>query len=317
MKTSWFRIASALSITFAAVSVTACNAGSLEDVDGSGDIASEDEGAELADDSLDLGTTEKSLMSCTNPDGTNSAMAALAVAAAQDLKRWQPTKDFVMFNTSGQSEASGGMQQAIKLQTGSDASGAKGKSRCADGKCARVQAILDMQYEQANNKVYFQGSGSTKVLLSPAALRARLVAKLYEQKACDDSPRDNDNTACPKEEHVLTFQSAAKGSCDTNFFFKATKTNGAALQYPNQLKNKLKFADQSNPYIAFQNLGGGVISVDPTFGLNEDSTTQSGSCTAACTKITTSNMAGQCCSCGGASKKFAKAAWSTTTFLCQ
>ena len=316
MKSSSFKFAGVLTIAFAA-SVVACGAGNLEDFDGSADNASSS-ADDVAGESVDLGSTEQALMSCTNPDGTNSAMAALAVAVAQDLKRWQPGKDFVMFNTSGQSEASGGMQQAIKLTSGSDASGAKGKSRCADGKCARVQAILDMQYEQANNKVYFQGSGSTKVLLSPAALRSRLVAKLYEQTACDQSARDNDVNACPKEEHLLTFQSSAKGSCDTNFFFKVTKTDGVTpLAYPNQLKNKLKFADQSNPYINFTNLGGGVVSVDPTFGLNEEASTQSGSCTAACTKITTSTVAGQCCACGGLSKTFVKAAWSTTTFLCQ
>ena len=129
--------------------------------------------------------------------------------------------------------------------------------------------------------------------------------------------RDNDPTACPKEEHVLTFQSAAKGSCDTNFYFKVTKTNGAALSYPNQLKNKLKFADQTNPYINFQNLGGGVVSIDPTYGLNEDNSSSAGTCTAACTKISLANVATQCCSCGGVTKKFAKSAWSATTFLCQ
>jgi hypothetical protein len=243
-------------------------------------------------------------------------MAAIAVAAAQELKRWQPTKDFVMFNTSGQCEACSGMQQAIKLTTGSDASGAKGKSRCADGKCAKLQALLDMQYEQANNKVYFQGSGTTKTLLSPAALRSRLVAKLYEQKACDDSPRDNDVTACPKEEHVLTFQSAAKGSCDTNFFFKATLPNGQALKFPAQLKNKLLWADVQNPYIGFQSVGD-VVSIDPTYGLNQANTTVSGGCYAACTRVSSSNVAGACCSCGGKNKKFAKAPWSGTTYLCQ
>jgi len=315
--TSWFEFAGTLSIAFAAASsVVACGAGNLDDFDGATESVSDDDGA-YADESMELGTTEQALMSCANPDGTNSAMAALAVAAAQDLKRWQPGKDFVMFNTSGQSEASGGMQQAIKLTSGSDASGAKGKSRCADGKCARVQAILDMQYEQANNKVYFQGSGSTKVLLSPAALRSRLVAKLYEQTACDQAAKDNDPNACPKEEHVLTFQSSSAGSCDTNFFFKATKTTGAALQYPNQLKNKLKFVDQANPYINFQNLGGGVVSVDPNYGLNEDPNTTTGSCAPACTKVSTTSVAGQCCSCGGVNKVFAKAAWSATTFLCQ
>ena len=290
-------------MAFAVMTIPGCSAGSIDDEFSSDENASVDE-------EMEIGSMEQGLMTCTNPDGTNSAMAALAVSVAQELKRWQPTKDFVMFNTSGQSEASSGMQQAIKLT-------ATGKARCSDGRCAKVQAILDMQYEQANNKVYFQGSGTTKVLLSPAALRSRLVAKLYEQKACDDAPRDNDLTACPVEEHVLTFVSAAKGSCDTNFTFKATKTTGAALAYPNQLKNKLKFADQSNSYINFQNLGGGNVSIDPTYGVNDDGTTSTGALIVACTKISTTSMVGVPCSCGGVTKAFAKSGWSATTFLCQ
>jgi hypothetical protein len=320
MKTSRIKFSAALSMVFVASTLVACGAGDIESLDGSDDYGYESDGSQVGDEaleSIELGTSEQALMSCTNPDGTNSAMAAIAVAAAQELKRWQPMKDFVMFNTSGQCESCGGMQQAIKLTSGSDASGPRGKSRCADGKCATLQALLDMQYDQANNKVYFQGSGTTKTLLSPAALRSRLVAKLYEQKTCDDAAKDNAPTACPKEEHVLTFQSAAKGSCDTNFFFKATKTNGQPLLYPNQLKNKLKFADQTNPYIAFQNLGNGIVSIDPTYGLNPDGSTQSGSCTAACTKTSSTSVAGQCCSCAGVTKTFVKAAWSGTTFLCQ
>jgi hypothetical protein len=315
MKIRWSPIAGALSIAFA-TSAIACGAGDIDGFDASNESSLDDE-ATSSVEALELDTLEQGVMSCTNPDGTNSAMAALAVAVAQELKRWQANRDFVVFGTSGQSESSAGPQQAIKLTSGSDAFGPKGKSRCSDGKCAKVQAILDMQYDQANNKVYFQGSGSTKTLLSPAALRSRMVAKLREQQTCDVNPRDNDAGACPKEEHVLAFQSAAKGSCDTNFFFKATKPDGKALVYPNQLKNKLRFADITNPYIAFQSLGNGVVSIDPTYGLNEDGTTTSGSCAAACTKVTTSNVAAQCCSCGGVSKKFVKASFNANTYLCQ
>jgi hypothetical protein len=318
MKTRWFKFAGALSFAFAA-SVTACSSGDIGSVDDPS--GNNDDSASTANDSLDqsleLGTIEQGLMSCSNPDGTNSAMAAFAVAVAQELGRWQANKDFVVFGTSGQSEASGGPQQAIKLTSGSDASGPKGKSRCSDGRCANVQAILDMQYEQANNKVYFQGSGSTKTLLNPGALRSRMVAKLREQGTCDSGARDNDANACPKEEHKLVFQSAAKGSCDTNFFFKATKPDGTALGYPSQLKNKLRFADMVNPYINFQNLGGGVVSIDPSYGLNPDGSTSGGGCSPACTKVSPSSVAGQCCACGGVNRTFAKAAWSATTFLCQ
>jgi hypothetical protein len=255
-------------------------------------------------------------MACSNPDGTNAAMAAFAVAVAQDLGRWNASKDFVMITTSGQSETSPGKQQAMKLASGSDANGAIGKNRCSDGKCAHVQAILDMQYDQANNKVYFQGTGNTKVLLNPAALRSRLYAKWQEQISCDKSPKDGDNNSCTKEQNSLKFVSSAAGGCDTNFTFQASGSNGAALKYPNQLKSMLRFADQTNPYINFQNLGNGKISIDPTYGLNDLGSSSTGSCTAACTKISVSSVAGGCCSCGGVTKKFSKAAWSPTTFLC-
>jgi hypothetical protein len=297
MKTSLLEIATLASLAFTAV--TACSAGNFNTDDA--DAAEEGE-------LMSLGTAEQGLMSCTNPDGTNAAMAALAVAAAQDLGRWQTSVDFVLGNSGG---------ELLALASGSDANGARGKSRCADGKCARVQALLDMQIDAAANKVYFQGSGNTKVLMTPQALRSRMVSKWREQKDFDARAKDGAADQAPKELHKLAFVSAAKGGCDTNFTFKATTPTGAALKYPNQLKYKLAFADVHNPYIGFTNLGGGNVSVDPTYGLNEDGASSAGSCTAACTKITTTNIAGQCCSCGGSTKKFAKATWNAATYLCQ
>src|SRR5207253_3086964 len=107
-----------------------------------------------------------------------------------------------------------------------------GKALCSDGRCAKVQALLDMQYEPANGKIKFPGG----ITLNPGALRSRLVAKLNEQKTCEARPQNGgSNSSCPVEEHQLSFQSATKGGCDTNFFFKATATNGAALKFPGQL----------------------------------------------------------------------------------
>jgi hypothetical protein len=256
-------------------------------------------------------------MTCSNPDGTNSVMAAFAVAVAQELGRWNASKDFVLANTSGLTENSSGGIQTVKLASGSDANGPIGKSRCADGQCAKVQALLDMQYDQANNLVYVQGTGSTKVLLNPAALRSRMSAKLQDQIACDKTPKDGDATACTTEQNALSYVSAAKGGCDSNFTFAAKSKTGTALKYPNQLKNQLRFADSANPYVNFQNLGGGNVSIDPTYGLDDDGVTTTGSCTAACTKISaTASYAGACCSCGGVTKKFVKSAWSASTYLC-
>jgi hypothetical protein len=288
--------------SFAFATLTAC---SYDGLDAEGDV---DELDPAAEEMMSIGTAEQGLMACQNLDGTNSAMAALAVAAAQELGRWQASKDFMIGNNAG---------EIVVLASGSDTMGARGKSRCADGKCAKVQALLDMQLDASANKVYFQSSGSGRVLVNPQALRSRMVAKWREQRDYDARAKDGDATTPPVEQHKLSFVSAAKGGCDTNFTFKATTTAGGALKYPNQLKWKLAFADINNPYILFTNLGNGNLSIDPTYGLNEDGASTSGSCQAVCTKITTSNVAGQCCSCGGATKKLVKSAWNASTYLCQ
>jgi hypothetical protein len=298
MKTSWLKIAGAIALACSTTAIAGCSAGDLETFDG--DYSEEDV---PMDEEMELGQLEQGLMSCTNVDGTNSVMAALAVSAAKELKRWQPSKDFMVFTTSGWSEASPGMQQAIKLT-------ATGKAQCG-GNCWNTQALLDMQYDQANDKIKLPGN----VTLSPGALRSRLVAKLRDQQTCESRPVNGVNSNCPVEEHKLAFTRSEKGGCDTNFFFKATSTTGTALKYPAQLKNKLIWVDQYNPYVAFQSVGD-VISIDPTYGLNEDGTTTSGMCTAACTKVSASSVAGQCCSCNNASKKYVKATWSPTTYLC-
>jgi hypothetical protein len=316
MIANWLRVAGVVSVAMAAGAFMGCGSedfnASSDDVM-SGDLGG-DENASL--DESDIGTTDEALMSCSNPDGTNSVMAAFAVAVAQELGRWNASKDFVMNATSGWSESSYGSQQAIKLASGSDANGPIGKSRCADGKCARVQALLDLQYDQANNKVYIQGSGTTKVLLSPAALRSRMYAKWGEQKTCDAAPVNGNLNNCTTEQNKLSFVSSAAGGCDTNFTFAARTPSGGTLLYVNQLKNELKFADSTNPYINFTNLGNGNVSIDPTYGLDEDPTATTGSCSAACTKISTTNIAGTCCSCSGVQKVYQKSAWSAVTFLC-
>ena len=243
------------------------------------------------------GTSGGTVGSCANLEGTASTMAAIAVATATELKRWQPTKDFAIVKVNN--------TEFLQLT-------ATGKARCADGKCYNTQALLDFQKDEANGKIRFPNN----VALNAPALRSRLVAKFRDQQACEMQPSNGGTTNCPVEEHTLTFQKAEKGGCDTNYFFVAKSTTGAALKYPAQLKNKLLWADRDNPYVAFASVGE-VVSVDPTYGLNEQGTTSTGTCTAACTKISATNIAGACCSCAGTTKKYSKSTWSPTTFVCQ
>lgn len=236
-------------------------------------------------------------MNCSNPEGSASTMAAIAVSAAMELRRWQPTQDFTIGRV--------GSDEALILTAGA-------KARCFDGKCASTQALLDFQKNEATGQVEFPGN----VSLNAGALRSRLVAKFRDQVACEKQPSNGGTTNCPVEEHSLTFQRAEKGGCDTNFFFVARKPDGQPLQYPAQLKNKLQWADKLNPYIGFQSVGE-VVSIDPTFGLNEAGSTTTGACSAACTRVTASNVAGQCCSCNGRTRRYVKALWSNMVYSCQ
>lgn len=317
MKSNWFKTAGVLSMAVAAtVMLPGCSAGSVDEL---GEEYGDEAGEELmsVDETLELGTAEQGVMSCTNLDGTNAAMAAFAVAVGKELGRWQVGKDFVVVRSNGTTPGTSGMMETLALSSGSDASGAKGSSRCQVAGCPNINAILAWQYAQANNKVYFQGSGSLKTLLNPQALASRMVAKYREQGTCDAAAVDGNTTACPKEEHKLTYVSAAKGGCDTMFTFNVKRTDGLALKYPAQLKHKLRFADHTNPYIQFTPLANGDIMVDPTYGLNPDGSTSSGTCTAACTKVSTTSVAGHCCSCGGVNKAFARSTFNANTYLCQ
>jgi hypothetical protein len=242
------------------------------------------------------GTTSGSTSgTCSNHEGTASTMAAIAVSAAMELGRWQPTKDFAIGKV--------GTDEVLVLS-------ATGKARCTDG-CANTQALLDFQKNEANGKVVFPGN----VLLSSVALRSRLVAKFRDQIACEMQPSNGGTTNCPVEDHTLTFQRSEKGGCDTNYFFVARKPNGSPLQYPGQLKNKLLWADRTNPYIGFQSVGE-VVSIDPTFGLNERGSVTTGACLQACVKVGLADVAGDCCSCNGVTRTFKRAPWSGFTYLC-
>jgi hypothetical protein len=241
----------------------------------------------------EIGQNEEAL--CANGDGVNSAMAALAVAAAKELGRWNPTTDFAAGTA------------ATSWRTTLTATG---KSRCADGKCWNTQAILDLQ-KAPPNAVKFGG-----VVLNANNLVSTLTARWNEQKNCE-LRGGTGSTNCSAEQHKLTFKSAQAGACDTIFTFDAKTPTGGNLINPSQLKNKLMFVGYpSNPFLAFSSTGT-TVSIDPTFGLNEGGTTTTGGCTAACTKVSVTNIATQCCSCNGRQAKYVKSAWSGTTFLCQ
>jgi hypothetical protein len=303
MKTSWFKIGSAFSLMLAST-LTACGSGDMYDVDGSEQDAVEDESAEM-----ELASMEQALHSCATPDGTNAVMAALAVAAGHELGRWRSGLDFEVYGS------------VIRLTSGTGSDGKpRGKSRCSGAVCPRTEALLSFQNDSATG-VYVQAeSSTTKVLVNPGALRSRMVAKLQEQINKDRDMKDGDTYQVPKTPHTLTGAGITTlGGCGPhykfNVAFDATTTTPKPL--PAQLKWSLSFADQQNGWVDFRDLGNNVVAIDPTYGLNDEDTTSSGSCAVACTKVSTTNIAGACCSCSSVNKTFKKSTFNANTYLCQ
>ncbi|HTV22819.1 MAG TPA: RICIN domain-containing protein [Polyangiaceae bacterium] len=127
------------------------------------------------------------------------------------------------------------------------------------------------------------------------------------------------------EPHRLVYSHTTKnGPCGDYDWYDISQPNGLSLDDPTSTWVQLIFAGgkQSskgadvNPYIA-QQVSGDLVAIDPTSGLNASNATSTGSCTAACVKVSTSNVAGSCCSCQGKTAKFAKATWNASTFICQ
>jgi hypothetical protein len=277
---------------------TACGGGYQESENG---YVNADESGLASDDATDegdageFGTSQEELFffsrfnsatSCSDSRGTNSVMAALAVATGTELRRWQPTKDF---------QSSNGM---LKLTS-------TGKAQCADGVCWNTQAILDLQ-NSPSGKVQVRPG----VTLDPSTLRSDLTGNLLQQLFSFSS------ALVP--EHKLQLMYSVSGGCDQYYWFNVTTPTGGLVSsfLTSTLDAKLKWVGgDKNPYIQFES-NGTMVGVDPTYGLNEVGSSAAGSCSSACTKMSSSDISGACCSCNG-TKKFARSAWNTSTYICQ
>jgi hypothetical protein len=127
------------------------------------------------------------------------------------------------------------------------------------------------------------------------------------------------------EPHQLdwAYASTEGAPCGQYDWFDITRPNGNPLEDPADTYVQLIFAggkatatgSDLNPYIA-QKVSGDLVAIDPTMGLNEGASTSTGACSASCVMVSSTNIAGKCCSCNGVTKSFVKSLWNTSTFLC-
>ena len=193
--------------------------------------------AGCAMESNDLATgeqvEEQAAVACSNADGTNGMVAALAVAAARDMHRWQLTTDFYEFR-GFQNQLMLGITQA-------------GLAACGSGGCPTVANILAFQDSRLDQKAVIAG---TK--LSSWSLASRLTAGFDKQKACGQGGW------CPFVAHQFAASSSiAAGNCNTSslFTFPVTKPGGAALPAADiaKLNNALTWttANGTDPFVQF------------------------------------------------------------------
>jgi MYXO-CTERM domain-containing protein len=192
-----------------------------------------------------LGVTQSALI-CANPEGGNSGLAALAVASAKELGRWQVTTDMAI--------TLGPKGERLMLT-------ATGLARCASG-CPNTKALLALQ--TFSQEVNLGGN----VNLNPLYFAQRLVAGYRNQQSCDAHPNE-----CAAEQHKLVFVRTSAGACDTLSTFDATTTTGGTLKSASLLKNKLiAYGQPSNPYLSFSSTGD-TVTIDPLAHLVGGTTT--------------------------------------------
>jgi hypothetical protein len=261
----------------------------------SSDLATNVPADDVEGEEFILGTSEQAL--CQNDGGVNGVLAAIAVASANEMRRWLPTRDF-QWNTST------GMLELSKWAL----------PRCRDNAatvgCPNTKALLDMQNASANGKVVFPGG----IKLNSTQLRQTLKNYWDSQVACNNAGN------CPVDYHDLQFHHTESGPCGTRYFYDAFEMNTTlplTAEHANRFSNQLLFLGHpSNPFLAYS-VQNDRASVDPTYGLTATDTTSSGRCTAACTMVSNSKLSGQCCTCNGVMKRFVGASWNKSTYLCQ
>jgi hypothetical protein len=105
-------------------------------------------------------------------------------------------------------------------------------------------------------------------------------------------------------EHKFELMHSEVGGCAQFYWCNVTSPTGGAVSslLTSTLKQKLTWVGgDRNPYIQFQSEGT-MVGIDPTYGLNHAGATAAGSCTAACTKMSSTDITGKCCSCNGTKK---------------
>ncbi len=225
------------------------------------------------DGSEEVGSAAADVNACYTNSGLNPTKAALAVAMADELGRWDPAHDLQIVRGSTVSKSFPNVWEVVVLSP---------SAVCLKNDCANTKALLGQQDQRLINVI-------DQNLFSPAGYNSDLVASMNRSaNVLGDLARNNKSKLPPA--HKLTKVGGpvdlGVGSCGPHYVFQADHLDGTALTTTeaSNLANGLCFygfgnCGNGNPYIKYTvtvqgcPTGRTCVAVDPTDGDNGSGTT--------------------------------------------
>ena len=231
-----------------------------------GCVSSVSDGAEGVD------SASAAVNACYTNSGLNPTKAALAVAMADELGRWDPAHDLKIVRGSTVSSSFPNVWEVVVLNP---------SAVCLKNNCANTRALLGQQDVRLINVI-------DQNVFSPAGYNSDVVASMNRSaNMLSDLQRNNPGKLPPA--HVLTKVGGpvdlGVGSCGPHYVFQADHLDGTPLTSTEatNLGNGLCFYGfgtcGANPYIKYTVTGQGCptgrtcVAVDPSDGDNAASTT--------------------------------------------
>ena len=223
--------------------------------------------------SEETGVAADAVSACYTNYGVNTTKAALMVAMADELGRWDPAHDLQIVQGSSVSSLFPNVWQVVMLNP---------SAVCLKNSCKNTKAILGQQDQRLINVI-------DQNIFSPAGYNADLIASFNRQSnALSDLARNSPAKLPPA--HKLTKVGGpvdlGLGACGPHYVFQADHRDGTPLSSTEatNLSNGLCFygfgnCGNGNPYIKYTITGQGCptgrtcVAVDPSDGDNGTTTT--------------------------------------------
>jgi len=213
--------------------------------------------------------TEQALTACYTNSGVAPSKAALAVAMASELGRWEPSKDLVAVKVPGMPRNT---QPVVQLSP---------NAVCVANNCANIKALLGQQDWRMNSVV-------DQNVFNAVNFNGELTNSLgrHSQKITDLA-RNSPKSLPPAHKLKLVGGpvNLGVGACGPHYVYQADHLDGTPLTTTeaNNLANDLCMFDYgtcgNNPYIKFVlttqgcPTGRTCVAIDPTDGDNGSGTT--------------------------------------------